>query len=142
ILYYLKLTFSPYPLVLDYGARIVQDPTQIAVCASILALLIAGTLAAFWRHSWIGFLGSAFFLILAPSSSFVPVLTQTLAEHRMYLPLASVVALSVLLCFLGWERLAARRHEEAPSPLVQHMLPGLLICVVSLLGVQTWLRNL
>ena len=34
-----------------------------------------------------------FFLLLAPSSSFVPVASQTMAEHRMYLALAVPVGL-------------------------------------------------
>src|SRR5581483_1773468 len=48
------------------------------------------------RRPALGFLGASFFLLLAPSSSLVPLVTQTVAEHRMYLPLAVVVTLAVL----------------------------------------------
>ena len=45
----------------------------------------------------LGFLGAWFFVILAPSSSVVPVAGQTIAEHRMYLPLAAVIVLALAI---------------------------------------------
>ncbi len=142
VVYYLKLCFSPRPLVLDYGVRMVADRGQIIACGMLVLLLIAGTLWALRRQPWIGFLGSAFFITLSPSSSVVPVLTQTVAEHRMYLPLAAVVSLVVMLCFLGWQRL--QRSLPAGSGLVNpRRLPIALVTLVALLlGLQTWLRNL
>src|SRR5262249_14511315 len=38
-----------------------------------------------------------FFLLLAPTSSFVPIATEVAAERRMYLPLAALAALLVCL---------------------------------------------
>jgi tetratricopeptide (TPR) repeat protein len=143
VVYYLKLCFSPRPLVLDYGARIVSDRNQLLTCGVIIFLMVAGTLWALRRQPWIGFLGSAFFLILSPSSSVVPVLTQTLAEHRMYLPLAPVVTLTVILCFLGLERLRRTLPAEASQGLAARFLPALVLAFAALLlGGQTWLRNL
>ena len=57
----------------------------------MVGLLGLATLVALWRWPKIGFLGAWFFAILAPTSSIVPVATQIVAEHRMYLPLAAVV---------------------------------------------------
>ena len=34
----------------------------------------------------------AFFLLLAPTSSVLPIVTEIAAEHRMYLPLAVIIA--------------------------------------------------
>lgn len=59
-------------------------------------LLLAGTVFALWRRPALGFIGACFFLILAPSSSFVPLASQTITEHRMYLPLAAVLTLLVV----------------------------------------------
>jgi protein O-mannosyl-transferase len=58
------------------------------------------------KHA-LGFAGAWFFLILAPSSSVVPVATETIAEHRMYLPLAAVIVVGVCGVFslLEWARL-------------------------------------
>jgi len=39
-----------------------------------------------------GFSGRVVFPTLAPTSSVLPLATQTIAEHRMYLPLAAIIA--------------------------------------------------
>jgi tetratricopeptide (TPR) repeat protein len=96
IVHYLRLVFWPHPLVVDYGTRVMTEPGQIALPALFLVLLVAATLWALWRAPRLGFLGATFFLLLAPSSSVVPLVAQTVAEHRMYLPLAAVIALVVL----------------------------------------------
>ena len=63
--------------------------------AAQLALAGAATWAL-WRHRPEGFAGAWFFLILAPTSSVVPVIQQPVAENRPYLPLAALVSLGVL----------------------------------------------
>jgi tetratricopeptide (TPR) repeat protein len=47
----------------------------------------------------LGFLGAWFFIILAPTSSIIPIASQTIAEHRMYLPLAAVIVFIVTLLY-------------------------------------------
>jgi tetratricopeptide (TPR) repeat protein len=44
----------------------------------------------------LGFASGAFFLLLAPTSSFVPVAGQPIAENRIYLPLACIAAAAVV----------------------------------------------
>jgi protein O-mannosyl-transferase len=93
---YLKLCIWPHPLVVDYGYQLAHRLSDVALPAvELCALLVATAVALRKRPAW-GFLGACFFLILAPSSSVVPLVTQTIAEHRMYLPLAAVVTLLVL----------------------------------------------
>jgi tetratricopeptide (TPR) repeat protein len=92
---YLQLAVWPHPLVLDYGTAVVRDPLAVLPQGLLLLALLAGTVWACWRRPAAGFAGAAFFLILAPSSSIVPLVTQTIAEHRMYLPLAALLALLV-----------------------------------------------
>ena len=93
---YLRLAVWPHPLVFDYGTPLVRELTTVAPQAGFLLLLLALTGWALVRKPALGFLGAWFFLILAPSSSVVPVATQTMAEHRMYLPLAAVLTLITL----------------------------------------------
>jgi Flp pilus assembly protein TadD len=88
---YLRLSLVPYPLVLDYGSPVARGLSQVWPQAWLLTLLFAGSLWALGRRPWLGFCGAWFFLILAPSSSVVPLATQTMAEHRMYLALAAVL---------------------------------------------------
>jgi tetratricopeptide (TPR) repeat protein len=93
IVHYLRLAFWPAPLIVDYGERVVRGVGEAAPQAIAVALLLAGTLLALRRRPALGFLGAWFFAILAPSSSILPLATQTVAEHRMYLPLAAVAVL-------------------------------------------------
>ncbi|MEO7599998.1 MAG: tetratricopeptide repeat protein, partial [Opitutus sp.] len=96
---YLKLSVWPYPLVLDYGTALDRQLSQVWWQGLLVVTLLIGTVWALARRPALGFLGAWFFLMLAPSSSVVPLVTQTIAEHRMYLPLASVVVLLALLAF-------------------------------------------
>jgi tetratricopeptide (TPR) repeat protein len=93
--HYLRLALWPAPLVLDYGFSTVGSLAEVWWRAALLvALGVATGFALVRRPAW-GFLGAWFFLLLAPSSSVLPIATQTIAEHRMYLPLAAVVAAAV-----------------------------------------------
>ncbi len=102
---YLKLSFWPHPLVLDYGTAVAASPAEVWWQGLVVWTLVGGTLWALWRRPALGFAGAVFFAILAPSSSVVPLVTQTMAEHRMYLPLAAVLALALV----GLHRVAGPR---------------------------------
>jgi tetratricopeptide (TPR) repeat protein len=134
VVLYLKLVIWPHPLVFDYGSKaiVVQHAAQIVPQALVLAALLVGTAIALWRWPAVGFAGAWFFIILSPSSSVVPVAFQPIAEYRVYLSLASVVALVVLGLYyligrhslilftavavgLGW--LSVRRNEDYRSEL-------------------------
>lgn len=95
VVLYLKLSFWPHPLVFDHGRWVAPGFSAVWPQFLLLVLLGAGTIAALWRRAPVGFLGAWFFALLAPTSSFLPVASQTMAEHRMYLPLAAVATLAV-----------------------------------------------
>jgi tetratricopeptide (TPR) repeat protein len=105
IVTYLRLSFWPHPLVMDYGTELVADPLQVAPHAAVILLSIAGMIAALRYRPALGFVMFWVFAILAPSSSVVPLVAQTMAEHRMYLPLAGVLSLGVVAV----HRVAANR---------------------------------
>jgi tetratricopeptide (TPR) repeat protein len=96
VVLYLKLAIWPHPLVFDYGTHVVQHVAEVVPHALILAALLAGVGILLRYRPALGFAGAWFFLILAPSSSVVPITQQPMAEHRMYLPLAAIIALAVL----------------------------------------------
>ncbi len=122
---YLKLSFWPHPLIVDYGTA-VSRLSDVWWRGPIVLALLGGTGWALWRRPVWGFVGAWFFAILAPSSSFVPLTTQTIAEHRMYLPLIAVLVLTAV----ALHRLAGRR--------------SLIVCAVLAagLGFATVQRNL
>ena len=95
---YLGLALWPSPLVFDYGDHLYPF-AAVWPYAIVLAALLAATIAALRRAPAAVFAAAWFFLILAPTSSIVPIVGQTMAENRMYLPLAGVVALAVLGAF-------------------------------------------
>jgi tetratricopeptide (TPR) repeat protein len=109
IVHYLALSFRPYPLVLNYGP---MGPVTVGAAifsAFIVLLLLAATMLALRRlpnaaRPWpaLALLGCWFFLILAPTSSFIP-MSDSVYEHRMYLSLAAVIGAAVLAVhrFLG-----------------------------------------
>jgi tetratricopeptide (TPR) repeat protein len=99
IVRYLRLSFLPNDLVFDYGPTVEKTPAVLIRSTLILAPLLAATFFALKKRPVAGFLGASFFLILAPTSSVVPIVTQTIAEHRMYLPLAAIVVGAVLLIY-------------------------------------------
>ncbi len=97
IAHYLRLALWPYPLVFDYGSSVAHPLSLVVPCALIVAALLGATSWALVKRPAVGFLGACFFAILAPSSSIVPVATEAMAEHRMYLPLIPVVVLVVVV---------------------------------------------
>ncbi len=99
IVRYLGLTLWPHPLVLDHGTGVAGALAEVWWQGVIVLMLLAATVWALVRRPVLGFVGAWFFLILAPSSSFVPLVAQTMAEHRMYLPLAAVLTVATLALF-------------------------------------------
>ncbi|MDO8540030.1 MAG: tetratricopeptide repeat protein [Opitutaceae bacterium] len=106
IAHYVKLAFWPRPLVFDYGPVYAQSPALIVMAAILVAVMVAGTVRAVRRGSQLGFAAAAFLLLLAPTSSIVPVAEQPIAENRMYLPLAAVMAIAVVALHTAFSRRA------------------------------------
>ena len=103
---YLGLALWPQGLVFDYGWINWAEPLGVALlCAAFLGGLLGGALVLWYRRRGLGWLGLGFFVLLAPTSSFVPISGQPMAESRLYLPLALLVAAGVL----GGYRLLQRR---------------------------------
>ena len=97
IVHYLRLAFWPSPLVIDYDDWPVAAgwgavAPQAALLAALLGLCLWGLVKG---RRW-AFPGIAFFVILAPTSSLLPIATEVAAERRMYLPLAALVVALVL----------------------------------------------
>jgi len=99
IVRYLSLAVWPRGLIFDYGTEVVKEFTAVWPHVAIILVLLGATAYATIRRPKLGFAGCWFFGILAPSSSIIPLTTQTIAEHRMYLPLIPVVAIATVGLF-------------------------------------------
>jgi Flp pilus assembly protein TadD len=95
LVHYLKLSFWPRPLCLDYAWPIASTAGAIVGPVLTIGGLFAASVFAWRRYPWLGFLGVAFFAVLAPTSSIVP-FAHASFEHRMYLPLAAIVLIAVV----------------------------------------------
>ncbi|MFN0022048.1 MAG: tetratricopeptide repeat protein [Pirellulaceae bacterium] len=135
ILHYLRLSFWPDSLCLDYGWPVATSPLAIYLPGAIVLTLLLASSWALWKQPALGFLGMSFFLILAPTSSFMPI-ADLAFEHRMYLPLAAVVILFLLA--LNW---MLNRHlpNEAARRKWFLVITG---CCAAALSVRTVVRNL
>jgi Flp pilus assembly protein TadD len=125
ITHYLRLAIWPAPLVFDYGPLVLRNVTPILPAIWLVLTLLMVTAVSLHRWPLAGFLGAWFFLILAPTSSVVPIATQTIAEHRMYLPLAAMVAVAVATLYF----VAGRRSFVV------------FAATIALLGISTFHRN-
>lgn len=131
IAHYFALAFWPAGLVIDAADwQIARHWNQIGIPGLLVALLLVLSLIALWKWPRVGFLLISIFLILLPSSSIVPIVTEIEADQRMYLPLAALVALIVVA---GW-MLAQRWH-------LMRAAIALAPAVVALLTTFTILRN-
>lgn len=142
IAHYLRLSFLPRRLCLNHALPVATTVREILPSALLVAALLAATGIALWRRSAWGFAGAWFFLILAPTSSVIP--TADLAcEHRMYLPLAGVVAAVVGGgCVLGGRLLSV---SISSASVRRRTGVALGICLVAVeaftLGARTHRRN-
>lgn len=139
---YLRLAFWPHPLMIDYGMPVAKWPSEVLPYALAIAALLTATLIALWYWPKLGFLGLWFFAILAPTS-IVPLVTQPIAEHRMYLPLAAVATLTTLALYFACRRWLHRGAGDSlsTSPFAGIALPAILAVMLAALGYLTYQRN-
>lgn len=132
ILNYLKLVFWPIGLVNYYGWPI-RDLTIAAIWPAGVAVVALLAVSVFAIAKWprVGFATIWFWLILAPTSTIVPIATEVGAERRMYLPVAALLTLLVLAG--AW---AARRLKMQSA-----VVTATLLVVAGLLSWRTIERN-
>lgn len=141
IVHYLRLLFWPDDLVLDYLWPIAPGWGAVWPETVLVGLLAAGAVWAFLRVPALGFPAVLCFAVLAPSSSFLP-LVDPAFEHRMYLPSAAVVVLVVVGGFLAGRWLLVRLGSESRGRLAVSALGwGLVAALAGVLGARTILRN-
>ena len=134
ILHYLYLSVWPKWLCLDYMWPVAFSPLEIYGGGLVILLMLVCSLLMLRFRPRIGFATTAFFLILAPTSSIMPILDLAV-EHRMYLPLIPVVVLGLLGLCAVLERLV---RNDAWRRVV---FTGLVLGVSVVLGVRTHARN-
>lgn len=128
---YVTRILLPAAIQFDHGPRIVIDAPSLLRAAPFwiaVAALFAGL--AWRRRTDVVVALGLFFLLLAPTSSLVPVATQTIAEHRVYLASSVMIAGVVVL----GERLSRGRRLRVAAL-------ALAATACALLGAHTWRYN-
>ena len=130
ILHYLRLAFRPHPLVMEYSWPRVDSALRVAPHALVLAALFGGSVWGLWRRRWWGYAGAWFFVVLAPTSSVLSLGPHMAFEHRMYLPLAAVVAVAGIGTVRGVRQvLRHTRFRDIAAACVVVMAAGVLLPV-------------
>jgi len=142
ILRYLKLSFWPAGQILDYQGWKGTGGAVLYASAASVAILLGLTILGLLRSPGAGFLGVWFFVILGPSSSFIPI-ADRIFEHRMYLSLGAVVCGSVLGIYFLYDVLIERSGSVARTGRIAAAAGGYLLAaaVVLALGSLTFNRN-
>ncbi|MDO8785475.1 MAG: tetratricopeptide repeat protein [Syntrophales bacterium] len=141
ILHYLRLTFWPDRLCIDYGWPITKFgdawPSIIVISA-----LIAASAWALWKQLPIGFLSLWFFAILAPTS-LIP-LPDVAFEHRMYLPSIAIVVFTITGVYRLLNGVTERliENEALKSMVMRKGSFYMLILAGIMLGITTFARNI
>ncbi len=125
---YLKLSIWPSPLIFQYAPQHVESWREWVPHFMFLLGVTAGMLALVKRASWFWLPAFGGFVWLAPTSSFLPIPLEPVAEYRMYLPLAGWIVLGVY--FLG---LFLKKLRLPP--------PALAIVLVALIGFSSFVSH-
>lgn len=126
VLRYALLSLWPRPLIFDYGVDF-NATTPAAYATAAVALLALGLVAwLFLRGRRSVFPALWFLVVLAPTSSVVPIPLSPVSENRVYLPLAAISVGVILVAYHA----AGRR--------------GLIACLAlaPAFAALTWQRNL
>lgn len=141
ILHYLGLVFWPKGLSLVYYWPAVPFEKSMLPGVLVVAAMLAATIGGLVLNRPWGWLGAWFFGILSVTSSFVPQFDLAF-EHRMYLPLVAVVALTVLAIYrAGWWWLARTQKNDRYIQTVRRIGLAAAVAVCLTLMILTINRN-
>lgn len=141
IFHYLRLVFWPVDLCLDYSDWTPAGSAGLWLYTVGLMVICAVCVWAAFRRHPAGFLGLWFVIILAPSA--LTPLPDMVFEHRLYLPLAGITALTVFSGYRLWTVWLDTYKDRPGWPVRSVKILGLtsLFSIILMLSVLTWLRN-
>ena len=131
---YLKLAVWPWPLVIHYEIPYLKTVAEAWPWLLATGLLALGTLLLLWRRSAVGFVAVWFFAVLSPTLV-VPLVAETAAERRMYVPLAAIVPLFIVggyvLLRQAWRSVARRAGPDSirSGPVVAFSVATIVLAI-------------
>jgi tetratricopeptide (TPR) repeat protein len=138
---YLRLAVWPRSLVAFYGWPLPLALGDVLPQTLLVVGLLALAGAALARHPPLGFAGAWFFVILAPTSSVIPISTEVGAERRMYLPLVAFIALALVAASWAWAKANTAFQRRTGRGPARWAGPVALTLVCLALAAATMARN-
>jgi tetratricopeptide (TPR) repeat protein len=141
IFHYTTLAFWPDGLCLDYN-RTIMDTAETLPYVLFISTLVFFSILLVFKRNLLGYAACWFFVVLAPTSSIMP-LNEIMAEHRMYLPLAGLVVLAVVAGYEAGRYIFSRCRLSGPRYNNLSRAAGfcLTALVVGILAMLTLKRN-
>ena len=136
---YLGRVIWPTGLLLDYGFPRTMTLREAAPCVAVVIVLIALTAVLLARRPRLGYPAAWFLIVLAPTSSVIPIATEVAAQRRVYLALAGLAVLAVTGGF-ALIRGVATRWADGPTLGGPKAGIGLVTAVAVALACVTWRR--
>jgi len=130
---YFSQAVWPNRLLIDHGYPRDLSLGDVWMPAALLLSVLMLAIIGFTRRPACFFPLLFPFLVLAPTSTIVPIATEVAAERRFYLPLAALCCLVAVLL----SQIPAARRRQSLSPLYF----GLIVLLALALGRQTLQRN-
>ncbi len=141
---YLSLALSPTRQCFDYGWATVQSPVMAAIVLAGTATALGGALALWNQRRGLALGALIFFVLLSPTSSFLPV-NDIVVEHRMYMPLFVVVLTATAVADQFWRRffpVATDRDRRVARLVAACIVMGLAVATASRVRVYASLLTL
>ncbi len=114
---YARLVVWPWPMLIHYAMPYLQTVGQAWPWLVATLLLVILILVLLWRRRPAGYVGAWVLLILSPTLV-VPIVTEVIAERRMYLPLAAILTFVVVGSY-GWLLQWAEKRRESEDKSMQ-----------------------
>lgn len=130
---YLGLLFWPATLAADYGMPRPMTFDEVRFDALLVWSLALLTVFAAWKRPKLAFPLAWFFVVLAPTSSVIPIVTEVGAERRVYAATAPLIALVVVAVWRVIQTVSSARSKRWAASLAVLVLLGL--------SARTFVRN-
>ncbi len=140
ILHYLWISVFPSSLSMDLGWYVMPPGPLMVLCFIPIVALFAWGIWMLFKRPWLGFIWiGVFFVVLAPSSSFMPIIDVAF-EHRIYLPILAVAVTVISFLWLGISRLTAT--GAIPQDRFARSLVIAASAFMVVLGARSYVRTL